>query len=116
MRQLKWWWQRRTRGWDDRDLWSLDVALAKWILPRLKEFRKIKHGVPHFDGIDLDSDGNIKDFDLAQQQWQEIQGKMIIAFEHIIDQNNGTFLDMDDHEEIQEGLTLFGRYITYLWW
>ncbi len=38
-RHFKWWCQRRSRGFDDRELWNLDNSLATWLLPRLKAFR-----------------------------------------------------------------------------
>ena len=38
LRNLKYFWQRRTRGWDDSDLYSLDYTIAKFVLPRLKVF------------------------------------------------------------------------------
>jgi len=38
--------QRLTRGWDDSDTWSLDVSVAKFLLPRLKRYRELRQGVP----------------------------------------------------------------------
>jgi hypothetical protein len=35
VRAAQWALQRRTRGFDDRELWSLDITLARWLLPRL---------------------------------------------------------------------------------
>ena len=40
-RRLKWFIQRRRRGFDDRELWSLDYTIAKYVYPRLKVFNKI---------------------------------------------------------------------------
>lgn len=39
-RQKLWRKQRDERGFDDTELWNLDVTMAKFILPRLKEFHK----------------------------------------------------------------------------
>lgn len=33
--------QRETRGWDDTELWSLDVTTIRFIQSRLKAFREI---------------------------------------------------------------------------
>ena len=41
LRHLRWFWQRRIRGFDDRELWSLDISLAEYIVPRLKAFRDV---------------------------------------------------------------------------
>ena len=40
-RRLKWFIQRRRQGFDDRELWSLDYTIAKYVYPRLKVFNKI---------------------------------------------------------------------------
>ena len=40
-RRLKWFIQRRRRGFDDRELWSLDHTIAKYVYPRLKVFNKL---------------------------------------------------------------------------
>ena len=36
------WFQRRIRGWDDRDTWDLDNTMAALLLPRFRRFRKLK--------------------------------------------------------------------------
>ena len=40
-RRLKWFIQRRRQGFDDRELWSLDYTIAKYVYPRLKVFNKL---------------------------------------------------------------------------
>ena len=42
VRRIGFWVQKITRGFSDDELWSLDYTCAKWLLPRLKEFKKIK--------------------------------------------------------------------------
>jgi hypothetical protein len=44
-RRCRFWWQRRTRGWDDSETWSLDATCAEWLLPRLKRLREIQVGM-----------------------------------------------------------------------
>ena len=39
-RHLKWFIQRRIKGFDERELWNLDITVAEFILPRFIEFRK----------------------------------------------------------------------------
>jgi len=86
-RHIKWFYQRRTRGFDDTELWSLDQPLAKYILPRLKAFRNYPlHGYPG----QLDEPGLIEDnqdgdhHDHNFQIWLAVIDKMIIAFEYIL--------------------------------
>jgi len=77
--------QKKKRGiytrFKDEELWSLDVTIAKFILPRLKKFKKVT-GCP--GQFLLDEEGNlrqdpgfVKD---AEQRWQDILDKMIWSF------------------------------------
>jgi hypothetical protein len=43
---LRRWLQRRIRGWDDSETWSLDHSFCTWIVPRLKVLRDNTHGYP----------------------------------------------------------------------
>jgi hypothetical protein len=45
-RAVELWRQRRTRGFDDAELYSLDVSIAKFALDRIKSLRVIKQDVP----------------------------------------------------------------------
>jgi hypothetical protein len=99
IRWLRCFWQRRTRGWDDSDTWSLDHCFAKMIVPRLRRFRELNDGHPN---------------NLTWEQWEEMLGKMIRSFE---------FIASDDYwdvtmprEYVQEGLDLFAEYYCSLWW
>lgn len=65
-RSLRYWWQRRTRGWDDSDLWDLAETTAKFMLPRLRRFVEYHHGYPA---------------DLDPQEWNRILGEMIWLLE-----------------------------------
>lgn len=40
-RAVRFWWQRRIRGWDDSDTWSLDHAFQQWAVPRLKRYLEV---------------------------------------------------------------------------
>lgn len=103
--------QRRVRGFDDSETWTLDYSLAKLISPRLKRFKELKRGVPLFDNIDVD-----KDYDLAEAQWEEIIDKMIAAFDLIIVDDGSLFFDEEQQKKVEEGLDLFRKYIFNLWW
>lgn len=37
--RVKWFFQRRFRGFDDREIWNIDETFYKWLLPRLKVFQ-----------------------------------------------------------------------------
>lgn len=116
---LKHWWQRRTRGWDDSDLWSLDYTLAKWIIPRLERFKEVRNGIPLIEGFEFAFEENAteEDFNKAEKEWVRIINKMIRAFTLIVGENdNFELLNDREWKEINEGLDLFRKYFTNLWW
>jgi len=97
IRAFKHYRQRLTRGWDDRELWNLDVTMAEFIYPRLKRLKEIQHGYPA---------------DLNEEEWSEILDKMILAFKLIKEED---YYIKKDPGEITEGLNLFVEYYSNLW-
>jgi len=83
----------------NKELWDLDHTMATFILPRLIKFREINQGHP----------GNLK----TQEQWNEILDKMIYSFQRIVD--GADAIDEQSHDNIDEGLQLFGKYFRSLW-
>lgn len=99
---IKMWWQRRTRGFDDTELWDLDDTIARFVLPRLKAFRNYTKGYP-------------QDFS-SFEEWQAAIDKMIRAHEiKILEQE----MFIDDNEklvkEMKEGYNLYFEYHSHLW-
>ena len=39
-RNIKYWFQRRTRGWSDDETWNLDWEFFRWVNSRFKQYRK----------------------------------------------------------------------------
>lgn len=97
-RHFRWWWQRRTRGFDDRELWSLDATIARFILPRLRSF-----------AASTSIGGNLED-----EPWHDILDKMIVGLEHHADVDNTAALVCPP--EVDEGMELFGEYFGHLWY
>lgn len=87
-RQAKWATQRVERGFDDAELWNLDITFAKFVLPRLKAY---KVATDHEDDKGID--------------------KMIVAFEAIV--SGECFNSMP--EEVEDGLKLFHENYFRLW-
>lgn len=102
-RSCRHWWQRRIRGWDDSETWSLDYSLGKLILPRLKRFRELNNGYPD---------------KLSEHSWDACIDKMIYAFELISDEEFQWNSPPNDPrwKDVEEGLTLFTKYYHNLWW
>jgi len=93
-------WQRLTRGWPDSDLWSLDHALAKLILPRLKLFRECRGGHPA---------------DMTDEEWDSILGEMVFGIEYYASGDCWNSFDTDKAIRAHKGLELFGKYYGHLW-
>lgn len=136
--------QRIERGFDDTELWSFDVTIAKFVLPRLIEFRKVANGYP----------ADFKTF----ENWLATIDKMIYAFDHLVNEEkydderdkelelhwigmydekklpDGNYeivygknydeekmkkyheMKKEEAEKIDEGLQLFGKHFRALWW
>lgn len=115
-RSVKFWYQRRTRGWDDSETWSLDHTLAQIILPRLKRLKELKCGYPsHL------SEKPIEEYDKydygAEKKWDEIIDEMIAAFEIVADEDRWYAVPSDEDLKIyKKGMKKFCKYYTDLWW
>lgn len=118
--------QRRFRGWDDSDTWSLDYVIAKFIVPRLKRFKELKTGWPNNIVGESDKD--------CEEQWNQILDKMIRGFEWILMEDDYVHQSFQDNKlpydkkmadvqkrlkkvdrEVKEGLDLFKKYFRGLW-
>jgi len=91
--------QRNVRECDDSELWNLDITIARFILPRLKRFKKIKQGHPAT---------------LTEQQWDKCLQKMIVAFALVLAKMDFN-RKPQEKEQVKEGLELFAKYLEGLW-
>jgi len=105
---IKYFYQRRTRGFDNSEVWDLYSPLSKHILPRLKAFREMNTmGCPN-EFFDEKNEKN------ECQKWNECIDKMIFAFEYIAEEGedklfkkhypNGGFPKMIFGEPNEKGL------------
>ena len=81
-------WQNLTWGWNETDVWSLDHTMAKWILPRLKYYRKIVHGYPSDfsrDNPDIKAvEWHEGEIDPGFEEWKLVLDRIIQTFEWVI--------------------------------
>ena len=86
-REVKFAYQRLTRGWDDRAVWSIDWWLDRMMPDVLRKLKKDKHGTPMSmfptDAEYVRDDGNPTEaaHDIAIRRWEETLDKMIAGFE-----------------------------------
>lgn len=101
-RNIRFFFQRLFRGFDDSETWSLDCILAKHILPRLKRFKQVNIAYPT---------------DLSFVQWNEYLDEMIYAFEYYASEKIYQFdFKPEEYQRVQQGLKLFSQYYGGLWW
>ncbi len=100
-RAVRFWWQRRTRGWDDSVTWNLDQQLAAWLAPRLRRFRELDSRSPPY--------GSTAD------EWDAELGEMIWAAEWYA-KNAYTICDVQDWERARRGLHQVIARLGVLWW
>lgn len=115
-RPVKYFYQRRTRGWDDSDIWSLDYTFAEWIVPRLKKLRDVKHGRMTSAAFYKGKDDNMDD-DVAWKKANDLQYKtyteMIEGFELLaINQDDN---DREVRKKVNRSLDLFRKHFFSLW-
>jgi len=68
-RIVRFWWQRRTRGFDDSVCWDLQHELAKWLAPRLDALADMSSGSPA--GYQLSPVDDGYDFDKSDhERWR----------------------------------------------
>lgn len=101
-RSFRHWWQRRTRGWDDSETWNLDVTASRFILPRLRRFKRITRGYPA---------------ELTEEGWNAILDDMIYALEVCVRSNEEVLgADEADWDRVERGLEAMGKWWRALWW
>lgn len=99
-RSIKHWFQRRIRGFDDSETWSLDLRIAQFTLPRLKRFKELSMAHP---------------MDLTEEEWVDILDEIIYSMEICSDEDY-ILRDDIDWDRVYNGLELFGKWFRDLWW
>lgn len=114
-RAWRFFWQRRFRGFDDSELWSLDYTCARLMAPRLRAF------IDQFGGRSVPcSFTSIQEWkpitDEQCQAWVATLEKIQRAFQLIVDCDSATYmLSNEERQEIEKGLDLFREYFFALW-
>lgn len=84
----------------EEDVWSLDVTLSRWILPRLRRI------------MELEAEVGGHPCDLTPEGWRSQLLMMIRAFELIANEQDDT---PEDRLSINEGLDSFRYWFRALW-
>ncbi len=123
--------QRIRYGISNEECWNLDTTISKFILPRLKHFKKMNR--------------NFYNSELTSEEWENVIDELIWTFEYLIDDDrvhpfpikliDDRYLDINREqtpeekiildkwrkksseldERKQKGLQLFAKYYCHLW-
>ena len=100
-RRLRWFWQRRKRGFDDRDTWNLDYIFAEFMLPRLEAFKGLNNWYPA---------------NTTEVEWDEVLDDMIHAMRFHAGKFDFDEPDVRNYERVKRGRKYMGEYFADLWW
>jgi len=101
--------QLNKRGFCSSETWALGLVIAEFILPRLKEFKKVHPDYP---------------MGMTNREWNKVLGKMIFAFQWVLDEDSMTeeYKRLSDEDKdanwkkYEEGMKLFSENLLDLWW
>ena len=130
---IKWFFQRRKRGFDDRETYSLDMITAQFLVPRLKALKQkrleIMEEDPQWSAIVekmIYSFEALSDFERAEEQFVIEEGEYKTK---LMDDDDDTFtiertkkpvIDKKalrkHRKKVKRGLRLFTRHFHTLWW
>lgn len=101
VRACRYWWQRRTRGWDDSELWNLDMTIGQFVAPRIVRFAELQkarelRGVPG---------------DLTEAAWDKRLASMAEAFRMMGEMAQNA----EARHKIEYGVGLFAEHWESLW-
>ena len=80
--EVKWFYQRGSRGWSDRSAWAIDIWLVNNLIPMLERLERDKHGTPSTmfrkkDGVDKHGNSTDEANILAEQRWDNVLNEII---------------------------------------
>lgn len=110
-REFVFFFQRLNRGFDDSETWNLDSEIAEFVYPRLKRYFEITNMSPP-----CINDGNGEFIELSEEEWKEIEQKILFALDEIRLYGRDPYEFNKDWKKIKEGLDLFHKYMNKFWW
>lgn len=106
---IKHWFQRKTRGWSDDELWNLDYTFVLWINTRFKEFKK---------QADSKIDLNYHKFKYKNKTYTQLQmiNKIIDISNYLAKESNYYNDSKVTIEKINELIDMFKLIYPAMWW
>lgn len=103
--KIKYWWQRRTRGWSDDETWCLDYTFILWLDSRLNKYVELAGKVIDLGFHKIGYKGKVYSVEI-------LINKLLTVTEYLKEHYN----EEDDVEKMHEMLDLFTVLFPYLNW
>ena len=106
-RNIKYWFQRRIRGWSDDETWNLDYEFIKWVNSRFKKYKEKASKI-----VDLE----FHRFEYESKEYTQLQliDKVIKLSNEYIDTN---LLSEDKLNSIKDEIfDIFKLIFWTMWW
>lgn len=112
IRNIKYWFQRRTRGWSDDETWNLNWEFFKWVNGRFKQYKKDTNDI-----VDLE----FYKFKYKGKEYTQLAliDKVIELTNGLIDEDyfNGKLCDTKQIEnDKNEVFDIFKLIFFTMWW
>ena len=120
-RNVKYSWQRVTRGYCDKDLWNIDYWFLGIVPDMLKQFKETRNGSPGCLGEEYVDEDGISCNDSCHEEWDKILDEMIFLFHEMDEetcQNKGlSNKELDEYREEckNKAFALFSKWFYSLW-
>ena len=108
-RNIKYWFQRRTRGWSDDETWNLDCEFIKWVNSRFKKYKEQTSEI-----VDLE----YHEFIYKRKKYTQLEliDKVIELSDSLLN-NYWVWEDYFDREKIvNEIFDIFKLIFWTMWW
>lgn len=107
-RSIKYWFQRRTRGWSDDETWNLDYEFIKWANSRFKKYKEKAGKI-----VDLE----FHKFTYKKKKYTQLEliDKVIKLSDEYISLSVGAFEDKLDPLK-NEIFDIFKLIFWTMWW
>ena len=111
-RDIKYWFQRRIRGWSDDETWNLDYEFIKWVNSRFKKYKEKAVGA-----VDLE----YHKFKYKRKEYTQLQliDRVIELTDEILTDEywNLIYTDAERLEKIKyEVFDIFKLIYGVMWW
>ena len=122
--EVKWFYQRGSRGWSDRSVWSIDSWLVDNLIPMLERLKNNKHGTPSSmfrkkDGVSKNGISTDEADRLAEQRWENVLSEIIYGLKCAKTIQNYDYEDKEDVKKLtkssQRSFELIGKHLFSLW-